>query len=378
MLRSLGASLFWLAATAVAGAQGLPPPPAGGASQNPVCTRLEAQLASFDRGSADPARADQIRRYEEAASKQQGELDRLVAQSRRLSCEGGGLFSIFTQRPEQCGPLTQQIQQMRGNLDRILSDLERLRGGSTDQANQRRTVLVALAQNNCGPQYRAMVQQPQQSGGFLSSLFGGNSSAGGDPGASAGEGAPGDVAPSALPSGSFRTVCVRTCDGYFFPISSSTNQSRFADDERSCQRLCPASEVILFSHRTGEEINQAVSITGQNYTQLPNAFKYRQTFNKECSCRKPGQSWAEALEGRDGTVERGDIVVTEERAKQLSQPQQQRQQQGQGQRPRNGAAPATPAAAGGSPQPTAADNPTGTDNAKKQVRTVGPTFIPAR
>ena len=58
---------------------------------SPVCTRLEGQLATFDRGSNDPARAEQIRKYEEAASKQQGELDRMVSQSRRLQCEGGGL-----------------------------------------------------------------------------------------------------------------------------------------------------------------------------------------------------------------------------------------------------------------------------------------------
>lgn len=362
MLRSLGALLLALAATG-ASAQVLAPPGAA-PSQNPVCMRLEAQLAAVDRGTADPARAEQIRRYEEAANRQQNELDRMVAQSRRLGCEGGGLFSLFTPRPEQCGPLGQQVQQMRGNLDRILSDLERIRGGSAERESQRRTVIAALAQNDCGPQYRAAAAQPQ-GGGFLSGLFGGG-------GMSAGEIVPGDALPSALPSGSYRTVCVRTCDGYYFPISYSTNPSRFADDERVCQRMCPAAEVALFSHRNpGEDINQAVSITGQNYTQLPNAFRYRQAFNRECSCRKPGQSWAEALEGRDSTVERGDIVVTEERAKQLSQP---RQQQPQGQRPRTGAAPGTAAPA----QPTTADNPTGPDTGKKPVRTVGPPFIPTR
>ena len=44
--------------------------------------RLEGQLAVVNRGGADPARADQIKRYEDAAAKQQVELDRLLAQSK--------------------------------------------------------------------------------------------------------------------------------------------------------------------------------------------------------------------------------------------------------------------------------------------------------
>jgi hypothetical protein len=343
------------------------PAPAPGAvpapgSVNPVCTRLEGQLTSIDRGAADPAHADQIRRYEEAAGRQQGELDRVVAQSRRLGCEGGGFFSIFTQRPEQCGPLNQQIQQMRANLGRMLADLEQLRGGSVGRENERRTVLAALAQNDCGPQYRAAAAQPSGGGGFLGGLFGGGTIT-----------TPGE-APLVGQSSTFRTVCVRTCDGYYFPISYSTSPARFAEDERVCQRACPAAEVMLFAHRNpGEDINQAVSISGQNYTALPNAFRYRQAFNRDCSCRKPGQSWADALEGRDATIERGDIVVTEERAKQMSQPQQPRQQQQRGRSPAG-----APAEAQQPAQPTTADNPTGPESGRKPVRTVGPTFLPPR
>ena len=46
------------------------PPPSQGAPVNPVCPRLEAQLASIDRGGGggDPAKEEQIRRYQEAAS----------------------------------------------------------------------------------------------------------------------------------------------------------------------------------------------------------------------------------------------------------------------------------------------------------------------
>ena len=42
--------------------------------------------------------------------------------------------------------------------------------------------------------------------------------------------------------GTFRTICVRTCDGFYFPISYATSPDRFRDDEQTCQRMCPAAE----------------------------------------------------------------------------------------------------------------------------------------
>ena len=78
-------------------------------------------------------------------------------------------------------------------------------------------------------------------------------------------------------SDTYRTICVRTCDGFYYPISFSTNASRFARGREDLPASCPAAEVMLFSHRNpGEDVNQAMSITGAPYSSLPNAFKYRQ------------------------------------------------------------------------------------------------------
>ena len=148
-----------------------------------------------------------------------------------------------------------------------------------------------------------------QQGGFFDRLFGGN----------------GGVfsAPSGPMGGTFRTICVRTCDGFYFPISFATTPDRFRDDEQTCQRMCPAAEVSLYTyHNPGEEVTQAVSLNGRLYTELPTAFSYRKALNPACSCRRPGESWAEALKvnGPDETVAPGDVVVTEQNAKQLSQP----------------------------------------------------------
>jgi len=348
---------------------GAAPPPAQGAPQgNPICIRLEGQLAAVDRGAAggDPAKEEQIRRYQEAATKQQSELDRVTLQAKRMGCDSSGFFSLFNGRSAQCGPVNNQIQQMRGNLDQITTSLERLRSGGiggADRENQRRSVLAALAQNNCGPQYAAAARGP---GNFIDSLFGNNNN----------NTLPPPSADFGAPSGTFRTVCVRTCDGGYFPVSFATYQQRFQDDERTCKALCPATEATLFTYRNpGEDINQAVSIGGQPYTSLPNAFKFRTEFNPSCACKAAGQTWSEALKSVDDRagVEQGDIIVTEESAKRM---QQRAQPKGAAPPPKKGAAPAGTAAA---PAATAAPADTTAAAADKdKVRTVGPTFIPPK
>jgi uncharacterized protein DUF2865 len=343
-------------------AQGAPP----AAAVSPVCGRLEAQLAAIDRGvSADPARAEQARRIEETMNKQQADLDRTQSQWQRLGCQPPSLFSIFSNQSPQCTPLNYQIQQMRANIDRTMADLQRTRHGADDDM-QRQSVLGALAQNSCGPQYR--VAAPQR--GFFETLFGGGAPAGPTPGVA-------DY--PQVGGGGYRTLCVRTCDGFYFPISYSTSPARFAEDEQACQKLCPASEAVLYSHRNpGEDVAQAVNNQGRVYKDLANAFRYRREFNAACSCRAAGQTWADALgQTKDSTVERGDIVVTEERAKAMAQP---RDAQGRPAAPR----PDARRTSGNMPAvaPTDAQEPGAApaepERGKRQVRTVGPTFIPAR
>jgi len=328
-------------------------------SQNPACQRLEAQLASLDRGNNDPARADQIRRAEDAVNRQQFEVDRLVAQSRRSGCESSGFFSIFSNASPQCGGLSRQIDQQRNALERLQNQLEQLSGGTTERASQRQSLLIALGNNGCGAQYRSAALQGQQ-GGFFDRLFGG--------GGGMFSGQPGAM------GGSFRTICVRSCDGFYFPISYATTSDRFRDDDQTCQRMCPAVEVSLYTyHNPGEEVAQAVSLSGRLYTELPAAFSYRKALNPACSCRRPGESWAEALKvnGTDDTVAPGDVIVTEQNAKQLSQPRIGAD--GKPIRPDPRAK--TPAAP---PPAPIAEAPGETDPAKRTVRTVGPTFLPVR
>lgn len=350
---------------------GPPPPPAqGGLGPNPMCSRLEGQLAALNGGaSGDPARDDQIHRYQDSQSRQQAELDRVTMQAKRMGCDSSGFFSLFNGRSAQCSPVNTQIQQMRANLDQITGNLERLRdggpGGSPERDSQRRSVLIALAQNNCGPQYANAAQS--QGGNFLSNLFGGNN-ANNPPGAP-----PADLGPQ---SGTYRTVCVRTCDGAYFPISFATVPGRFADDEKTCKALCPAAEASLYAYRNpGEDMNSAVSVSGQPYTSLPTAFKFRSEFNPSCSCKAAGQSWADALKSADDKAaveQQGDIIVTEESARKM---QQRQLTKGAPANARKGATPApTTATAPAAAPPADASATTTSEN--KPIRSVGPTFLP--
>jgi hypothetical protein len=392
--RTIGRALVLLATiVGSAGAQTLPPPPQGmppapmQQSQNPVCGRLEAQLASLDRGG-DP-RAEQVRRYEEALQQQQNELDRVVQQARRAGCESSGFFLFGRSQAPQCGELNARIQQMRGNLDKLNMDLQQLQTGRSPIEGQRRQILMALGQNDCGPQYRQAAVQPAQPRGFFDRLFGGGGGGGGG-GSSAPFGS-GDLTPSDQTS-SYRTICVRTCDGYYFPVSYSTSQANFRNDEQACQRMCPAAEVQLFSYRNpGEDVSNAVSMSGQPYNSMPNAYKYRQEFNPACACRRPGESWADALKTLDEPPVAGDIIVTDETAKQLSQPKPDPRapKQLRAGAP-GGAAPAAAAPAEtGSAVPTpvtsaplqdaappaASDPAPPAEQAKRTIRTVGPPFV---
>ena len=339
-------------------AQVYAPPP--GTAANPMCPRLEAQLAAFDRGNTgDPAKDDQIRRYQDAANRQQVELDRVTQQAKRMGCDSSGFFSLFSGRSADCGPVNTQIQQMRANLDQLANNMERLRGGGLGgRENQRRSILLALAQNNCGPQYANAARGP---GDFLGNLFGGGTPAG-EPDA--------ETTPQ---SGTYRTVCVRSCDGGYFPISFQTVPARFADDEKTCKALCPAAEATLYAYRNpGEDMNAAVTINGDRYTSLPNAFKFRTEYNPACSCKAAGQTWADALKSVDNkadAAQQGDIIVTEESAKRMQRPAGKPAANA-----KKGAAPAAP------PAPAAESTPAQptTTAGDKQIRTVGPTFIPPK
>ncbi len=123
-------------------------------------------------------------------------------------------------------------------------------------------------------------------------------------------------------AGGSYAVCVRACDGSFFPVSYFGAANRSDTLEQVCRSLCPNADVTLYSFPFGGTIEEAVSSTGEPYARLPNAGKFEQTYDRSCSCRAPGQSWAEALANAEAKYGRRshDILVTVEDAERMSRP----------------------------------------------------------
>lgn len=83
----------------------------------------------------------------------------------------------------------------------------------------------------------------------------------------------------------FKTVCVRTCDGYFFPMSFATTRAHFEHDRQRCERACPgAGKLYYFSSATGSP-ETMTDLKGEPYAQLPTAFLYQSKYESSCSCR---------------------------------------------------------------------------------------------
>ncbi len=250
LLRGLGhTTLGVLALAASAAAQGAPNQPAS----NPACVRLESQLAAINcrLDRSGPRRPDQARRRRRRQAAGRPRPHRCA--SAQAGLRGTRiLVAVLESGRRNAGRSTRKSSRCAATSIARPPISSSSRAAPAARTASAARVIGQLAQNNCGAQYTAAANEAGPRG-FFDKLFGGGNGSGGgtilNPG---GDG---------LPAGTFRTVCVRTCDGYYFPISYSTVPSRFADDERSCQRLCPAAEVALYSfHNPGEDMEQAVSV----------------------------------------------------------------------------------------------------------------------
>jgi hypothetical protein len=105
--------------------------------------------------------------------------------------------------------------------------------------------------------------------------------------------------------GGGQAFCVRSCDGRYFPLQGSDKESRAA----SCNSFCPASntEVVY-----GSTIDDAATTNGEPYSELPNAFRYRNEIVAGCTCNGKDQfGLAPVKVENDPTLRKGDIVAGE-------------------------------------------------------------------
>jgi hypothetical protein len=251
-------------------ADSAPPGPRGS-----VCLQLEQRLVDFQRGGGQsqqsqlPAIENEIRQLERTVRAGERELE-------RADCYDYFLFSKSLRRTRRCVDLSGQLDSNRRRLSELDTQRRQIQGlGQRDRGYQD-DLIQELARNRCGPQYQQEAARRQGSGNPFSSLWQDEDTD------QSGRGNEFRTVPFAT----YRTVCVRLCDGYYFPISFSTLENHFGRDLEACQSKCAAPVDLYYHQNPGGSMDQAVSMTDRRpYTSLKSAFRYRKEYVSGCSCK---------------------------------------------------------------------------------------------
>jgi len=275
---------------------------------NAYCDNLRAELAVVEQSIASASDVS----FTAQIKKAQREHDKTAAYAKSIGCADLRLPLISAPAPAKCAALEAQIGQLEQDIEALKT--EAARGGS-DELQQQKLGLKTAIETTCTP--GAANGQAKAGVGSL---------IGGTPGGLQSSEMPDD--PFALPElglqNGFRTICVRSCDGYFFPISQFGTNGRIATDIDLCKASCPGAVVNLYLQPNDREVDGAVSAeSGLSYTALPTAYHYRTSLDSSCSCRVPGKTWAETLADAERILNANgspDAQISELKAQELSRP----------------------------------------------------------
>jgi hypothetical protein len=307
--RSVVLSLLALAAAGLATAA---------AAQDAECGRL---LASIHALESDSGQRD-TSAFDRAAQKQRYEIDRTRRYAAQLDCHGqnGGFFSDGP--PPECSDIEDRLARMQDNLEQIESRARDAR--QPDDNPARRAALVARYNAICAARSGNPTDLSQNGSDLLPED-------GSDP---AGLNPPDDLSTVPLNGDIMQdgsqpsreagaTICVRTCDGGYFPLAPHATTDQLDGLEKLCQASCPNTEAKLYSMHNGE-LGSATAIDGSTYSMLPAAFKFEKTYTATCTCKPPGQSWAQALANAEQLLEKDeghhDVTVTTALSDQMAKP----------------------------------------------------------
>jgi len=197
------------------------------------------------------------------------------AKANRNRCyQSNFIFGRSLVRTPKCLRLNRKIEDARRNLARLQAQRNTQRGGRNRREDELRS---ALSRAGCRGQNRQANRRRRGGGGFMSWFeedFWETTPRRG-------------LETSRIESfATYRTLCVRSCDGYYFPVSFSTLPRSFSQDISKCQSQCAAPAELYVYRNPGEEAEQMVSSDGrQAYNDHPNAWRYRKEYVKGCSCK---------------------------------------------------------------------------------------------
>jgi hypothetical protein len=282
--------------------------PRGAAAESTFCTALREQIARYD-NDANAARS------RAAAAKQKQEVQRMAVYGHQIGCDRQQFLFFGDAPPAKCAEINARLNQMRNTLAAL-----------DQQGDGRRQGLLARYDSEC--RARPMTARLTRPPNFFEQLFGLT-----PPDETDGlrEGAPffpdseeqiGESQDGRARAGS-QAICVRSCDGGFFPVSYSARSANLDDLANQCRALCPNAETTLYTKSPWKDVDTAVSLDGAPYSEHPNALKFQTSHDNACGCKPPDKTWAEALADAEALLAANnnkDVVVTAEQAEQLSRP----------------------------------------------------------
>ncbi|TPL51512.1 DUF2865 domain-containing protein [Mesorhizobium sp. B2-4-6] len=265
----------------------------GSEAASRACRQLEAELAATRGGGGGPVI---VRKYDDAIQRQREQLAKVRSRASDANCG----FTLFSRNVSQCAAINASIQRMNANLDTLQAKRERLAAGGTRRDRSR--ILAALDANGCrddeiAPRHAPLREAARDNGGgnLFEQLFGRQDQqleTPDGPDMPDSEVPPDDPSvrnirrvidpPDGMdlprPAGEFHTMCVRTCDGYFFPMSNAASAGDFERDQKNCESSCPGTEMQVFYSRGMDDDSGSMtsSATGQPYSELATAYLYKQ------------------------------------------------------------------------------------------------------
>ncbi len=138
-------------------------------------------------------------------------------------------------------------------------------------------------------------------------------------------------------AGTYRTMCVRTCDGFYFPVSFATRKGNLARDAKACQSSCGAPARLYYYPNPGGNPEEMISYKGkEKYTKLANAFLFRKQFVADCRCKpEPWTAAAKQLHQKYARLEKQKAKRTASSRKYAKSRRYSRWRRGKRRRARN-------------------------------------------
>ena len=240
-----------------------------------ICLQLEQRLArEGNRGAGAQSRLANLRNKLRQADRN---VRRYERELERRGCYEGFAFFRSLRRTPACRSLDANFRRAERTVESVQVEIRQAqqRGTRSYQAE----IIRELARNNCGAEYQRLARRQRNRNTFRpfggiwqdeddSAPFSGGNTFGG------------------LPFATYRTLCVRLCDGYYFPVSFSTLPNHFNRDAQVCEAKCAAPSQLYYHKNPGGSIDQMISHrTQQPYQSLRSAFKYRKEVVTGCSCK---------------------------------------------------------------------------------------------